>query len=119
MSPFKKKFSIKKRLEESKRILEKYPDRVPVIVERSSNSSDISEIDKQKYLVPKDLTVGQFIYVIRKRIKLESEQAIFLFINNLIPLTSRLMGEVYIEFKDKDNFLYVEYSGESCFGSDK
>ena len=39
-----------------------------MIVEKAEKS-DISDIDKQKYLVPADLTVGQFVYVIRKRIK--------------------------------------------------
>ena len=31
--------------------------------------------------MPSDLTVGQFVYVIRKRIKLAPEQAIFLFVS--------------------------------------
>jgi hypothetical protein len=46
---------------------------VQVIVERAPKS-DIAEIDKKKYLVPMDLTVGQFVYVIRKRIKLSPEK---------------------------------------------
>ena len=116
MSAFKQKFSFRKRLEESNRIIDKYPDRVPIIVERASNTSDIPVIDKQKYLVPKDLTVGQFIYVIRKRIQLKPEHAIFLFINDTLSPSSMLMGEIYKEKKDKDNFLYAKYSGESCFG---
>ena len=40
-----------------------------------------------RYLVPADLTVGQFVYVIRKRIKLSSEKAIFIFIKNTLPPT--------------------------------
>jgi GABA(A) receptor-associated protein len=35
--------------------------------------------------VPADLTVGQFVYVIRKRIKLSPERAIFIFIDNKLP----------------------------------
>ena len=31
---FKERFSLKKRLEESKRIIEKYSERIPVIVEK-------------------------------------------------------------------------------------
>ena len=82
---FKNKYSFESRKSESKRIMERYPDRIPIIVEKSKNS-DIKEIDKKKYLVPRDLTVGQFIFVIRKRIDLSSEQAIYIFINNkLIP----------------------------------
>ena len=40
-----------------------------------------------RYLVPGDLTVGQFVYVIRKRIKLTPEKAIFVFVGNVLPPT--------------------------------
>jgi hypothetical protein len=33
--------------------------------------------------VPQDLTVGQFVYVIRKRIKLPAEKAIFIFVDEV------------------------------------
>lgn len=42
-----------------------------------------------RYLVPADLTVGQFVYVIRKRIKLSSEKAIFVFVDNVLPPTGK------------------------------
>ena len=35
--------------------------------------------------------MGQFIYVIRKRIKLPPERAIFIFVDNVIPPTAALM----------------------------
>ena len=59
----------------------KHPDRIPVIVEKRQRDASLPEIDKKKFLVPSDLTVGQFVYVIRKRIKLAPEQAIFLFVS--------------------------------------
>ena len=40
-----------------------------------------------RYLVPSDLTVGQFVYVIRKRIKVSPEKAIFMFVQNVLPPT--------------------------------
>jgi GABA(A) receptor-associated protein len=40
-----------------------------------------------RYLVPADLTVGQFIYVVRKRIKLSPEKAIFVFVKDTLPPT--------------------------------
>ena len=94
---------------------EKYPDRIPVIVEKATGS-DIPDIDKKKYLVPTDLTVGQFVHVIRKRIKLAPEKAIFIFVNNVLPPTAALMSSIYDEHKDDDGFLYITYSGENTFG---
>jgi GABA(A) receptor-associated protein len=89
--------------------------------------SDITAIDKKKYLVPSDLTVGQFCYVIRKRIKLAPEKAIFIFVNEVLPPTAALMSSIYEEHKDDDGFLYItyapvrasltdRYAGENTFG---
>ena len=66
--------------------------------------------------MPVDLSVGQFVYVIRKRIKLPSEKAIFIFVNDILPPTAALISTVYEEHKDDDGFLYVLYSGENTFG---
>ena len=63
--------------------------------------------------MPADLTVGQFVYVIRKRIKLSPEKAIFIFVNNVLPPTAALMSSIYDDHKDADGFLYVTYSGEN------
>ncbi|GMH48152.1 hypothetical protein TrRE_jg13377 [Triparma retinervis] len=116
MSGFKTEIAFEKRQSEAARIRDKYPDRVPVICEKASRSGDIPDIDKKKYLVPADLTVGQFQYVIRKRIKLAPEKALFIFVNNTTPPTSQLMSTVFEESRDEDGFLYVKYSGESTFG---
>lgn len=99
------------------RILEKYPDRIPVIAEKAPKS-DIPDIDKNKYLVPADLTVGQFVYVIRKRMKLAPEKTIFVFVNRQLPSTAASMANVYKDNVDSDGFLYVTYSGENTFGMD-
>ena len=37
--------------------------------------------------MPGDLTVGQFVYVIRKRIRVSPEKAIFMFVKNVLPPT--------------------------------
>ena len=76
--------------------------------------SDIATIDKKKYLVPADLTVGQFVYVIRKRIKLSPEKAIFIFVDEVLPPTAALMSSIYEEHKDEDGFLYITYVPARC-----
>ena len=115
MSIFKKRNNIEKRKAESCRILSKYPDRIPIICEKGKDNN-MKDIDKNKYLVPADLTVGQFIYIIRKRIKMNAEQSLFLFINNKIPPTSTTISMMYDENKDEDGFMYVVYTGENTFG---
>ncbi|XP_031141420.1 gamma-aminobutyric acid receptor-associated protein-like 2 isoform X1 [Sander lucioperca] len=85
---FKEDHSLEHRCVESAKIRNKYPDRVPVIVEKVSGSQ-IVDIDKRKYLVPSDITVAQFMWIIRKRIQLPSEKAIFLFVDKTVPQSSR------------------------------
>jgi GABA(A) receptor-associated protein len=116
MSQFKKKFDFEKRRNEAKRIMDKYPERVPIIVENSVNSN-LPPLGKTKYLVPIDLSIGQFMYVIRKRIKLSPDQALFIFINSTLPSSAVPMSQLYKEHKDKDGFLYATISGESTFGT--
>jgi len=114
-SLFKLEQPLEKRQAESARIREKYPERIPVIVEKA-DKSEVPDIDKKKYLVPADLTVGQFVYVVRKRIKLGAEKAIFIFVKDMLPPTASLLSAIYDEHKDEDGFLYMTYSGENTFG---
>lgn len=65
-----------------------------MIVEKAPKAR-IGDLDKKKYLVPSDLTVGQFYFLIRKRIYLRPEDALFFFVNNVIPPTSATMGSLY------------------------
>jgi GABA(A) receptor-associated protein len=69
-------------------------------------------------LVPYDITVGQFIYVIRKRIRLPASSALFLFVGEdaiLLPINLEML-DVYHRYKNKDGFLYILYSKENVFG---
>lgn len=105
------------RLKKSQVILEKYPDRVPLIVQPSKNDRDAYPIDKSKYITPRDLTMMQLQQIIRKRVRFPPEKALFMFVNNKIfPITS-LVGAIYDEHKDADGFLYVTYCQENTFGS--
>lgn len=113
---FQDEVPYEKRVEESFKIREKYPDRIPCVVEKREKCVEIPSLDKQKYLIPSDLTFGQMIFVIRKRLRLSPEKAIFLFVNNKLPASSLLMSQVYIEHKASDGFLYIVYSSENTFG---
>jgi len=119
MSCYQKKFTHTQRKIEADRIIEKYPNRIPIICERSKTctDNDVAALDKRKYLVPKDLRLADFMYVIRKRMKLSPDKSIFLFVgnNNLAPC-SALLGLLYSQYKNNDGFLYISYNGESTFG---
>jgi GABA(A) receptor-associated protein len=114
---FRDNFPFQKRLNESIIIREKYPNRIPIICEKWGNDTEIPNIDRKKYLVPNDLSVANFMYVVRKRLKLSSDKGIYLFINDkVMPTTSASLSQYYESHKDEDGFLYISYSGESTFG---
>ena len=113
---FKTLYTFEKRLDESAKLNNKYKDRVPIIIDVSESNTNELVFDKAKYLVPFDISVSQFLYIIRKRIKLAPETALFLFINNSLPAASSTMGSVYESSKDPDGFLYAMISLESTFG---
>lgn len=101
-----------KRKQESEKIMDKYPNRIPIIVE-----SKTFELDKHKYLVPKNLTVGEFHLVLRKRINIKPEEAIFLLINNKAPMINSKMEDIYEEDKSDCGFLFIIITKESVFGN--
>lgn len=125
-SDFRKQFDYESRCNESARIREKYTSRVPIIVHRSPYEKDIPAINRRKFLVPDDLTMAQFMYVLRRRIELSSEKSMFLFVGDsidkskrnsgaLVP-TSRTIGQIDHQYRDTDGFVYIMYAGESTFG---
>ena len=113
--PFKKKNSFEKRKKEASSVLEKYPDRIPIIVQKH-NTCELPDIDKSKYLVPKDMNMSQFSFIIRKRIKLDPSQAIFITIGHSLAASNKTLTELYNDNKDEDGFLYMLYTNENTFG---
>ena len=128
MTSFKTKYSETQRKLESAKILKKYPERVPVIVEKSIGSV-LPDIDKHKFLVPGELSVAEFMSVIRKRTQLAPEVGIFIFIDPnkeedkskksslVIPPSGAILSQLYQEHKSPCGFLLVSYTGENVYGS--
>lgn len=108
---------LNERQKDVKNILAKYPNHIPICIYKNK-SCKLKDIDKDKYLVPNDLMVGQFLFTIRKRINLSPTEALFLFFGNdcMVP-SHALLSQVYKEHVNKeDGMLYAIYSAENTFG---
>ena len=117
MSTFRAKRNHDDRLAESRRIRSRYSDRVPIIVERGTRCQ-LPQIDKHKYLCPMDMTMGEFMWVLRQRIKLDPSQAMFLLTEHgTIPTTSSRLSDMYDRCQATDGFLYLTYTAENTFGT--
>jgi GABA(A) receptor-associated protein len=109
----------KDKLKESvKKILDKYDDRVPIFVFKSRRDNALNNIDKNKYIVPTNLTAGDLLNIIRKKLDINQEVSICLFINDKIMVSnSEKIGVLYEEYKNEDNLLNIYYCGENSFGN--
>ena len=99
-------------------LLNKYKDRVPVVIEQSETFKLV--LDSYKYLIPKKMTISQYMCIIRNKIKIKPIQALFMMIKNndqyiLAPMSSTL-EEIYSLYHDNDGFLYVTFKLENTFG---
>lgn len=116
-SKFKDANTFDMRLTESSRVLERYPDRIPIICEKIQQI-DLPDVDRHKYLAPHYLPIGEFAQVIKHRIKLRPEEALCIFINGKIMAYNNTLGSIYANEKDADGFLYMRYGKENVFGTD-
>uniref|UniRef100_A0A670XWX8 Microtubule associated protein 1 light chain 3 gamma n=1 Tax=Pseudonaja textilis TaxID=8673 RepID=A0A670XWX8_PSETE len=88
-----------------------------VIVERYQKEKYLPLLDKTKFLVPQELTMTQFITIIRSRMALSATQAFYLLINNKsLASMSFTLAEVYRDYKDEDGFVYMTYASQEMFG---
>lgn len=94
----------------------KFPGRIPIFVTKALNARDIPDIPKRKFLVPNNISIGQFIWIIRRQIQMPPEKSLFLFINNTLPTTSSLISELYSIHKSSDGVLHMMYTSENTFG---
>ena len=94
------------------KLLGKYPDRVPVMVQSKVDA----ETQVLKYMVPRDRTIAQMIVQLRKHIKMTPKQAIYLFINNTLPPNSATVGEIWEQHRNSENVLQIVYALETTFG---
>ena len=97
------------------KILKRYPNKVPLYVEKGK-SSKLKDLPKKKYLLPSNMTLGDFMIYIRKQIKLSPNEALFLFINGKLEVNSLKISEIYHREKDENCILHIIYDTENTFG---
>lgn len=125
---YKQEHTFEARKAEATKMRAKYPTRLPVIVERyaGANDSEIPAIDKNKFLIPDEMTVGQFMFIVRKRLTLNEAQALFLFVeatnadgdrSQILAKSSDKVASLYEQYQDTDSFLYIVYTSQNAFGA--
>jgi GABA(A) receptor-associated protein len=97
-------------------LMANHPTRVPVLIEKGRGST-VGDLDRHKYLLEKDMTMGHVVCLIRSRIKIRPEQAIFIFVDNgILPPNASHVGQIYEAYKSGDGMLRITYRSENTFG---
>jgi GABA(A) receptor-associated protein len=122
-----KKISFDDRKKQSEKILSKYPDKCPIYL--SFDSNVLVKLGKKcnlnKYIVTSELTLGQFLAIIRNKINFTPYESLTLFIeeykndklkSTIVATNSSTIGELYSKNKDDDGFLYLRLFKENVFG---
>ncbi len=107
------------RILKSKILLKKYPNSVPVILEKNENDKILPNINKTKYIMPKDMTVSNIIQILKSNMNetMTEHSAIYLLCEDNVMLSgSQSVEYIYNNYKNKDGFLYIKYCGENVFG---
>ena len=112
----KKTVSFDERKLKASVMLKQHPGRIPVVVECSEQLQYSNPLKKNKFIVPYDMSLSQFMFIIRKHMNLKPIDAVYVFINNILHPTTSIMGDLYATYKDEDGFMYLSVYQESTFG---
>lgn len=108
-------YPLEKRKKEVNLLMMRHPTKIPVIVYTKNKQAPL--LKKCKFLVNTDITVAEFMHIMRKYMELKHYESVFLFTEkNTIPPSSYTVQALYKEHKNEDGFIYLEYSVESTFG---
>jgi len=105
-------------IENRKQLLQKlktaHPNSAFIIADRADTR--VQKLDKYKFTMPETCTWSEFLCVLRKRIGLNPDEALFVFVNNTLPASIMTMGELSQQAAGPDGFIVALYCKEQTFG---
>ena len=127
MSSYKNSVSFNVRREATKNILNKYPDKCPIYLtfDNKLKLKQRAGTNFNKYIINNNLTMGQYMAVLKKRVEMGDKMGLTLFINiykndkltnTILPTLTMSVEQAYNDYKDEDGFLYMTFVAENTFG---
>ena len=128
---FKESTSLELRKEQSLKMKERCPDKIPVVLEKYQSGEALGDdsklqISQTKFLVPVEFTFGKFLQIVRARMQqtsvsdegghqemqpLDKRLAIYIFFkDNKLQKMDTPMAEIAARNVDADGFLYAVYT---------
>lgn len=116
---FQSSTPLEKRKSDFAVVREKYPGTVTIYVDTDDKNS--FELSKNKFIVPENMTAGQFMMSVRSKMKKlkPTESLTAMAVNKKVTVQvtmSKTMSSIFDEYKDEDGCLYMTIVGENTFG---
>tara|TARA_Y100001970_G_scaffold266543_1_gene355372 strand:+ start:157 stop:486 length:330 start_codon:yes stop_codon:yes gene_type:complete len=97
-------------------ILKKHPNKVPLVIHHDKNKKKL-----YKFIIPSDSSITDLLYIVRKRVNLDPEQAIYIYVNTPdgksdLLSANLLLSNIYDENKLDNGLLHLIYAEENVFG---
>lgn len=106
--PFVKDNTLDERKKLCEEIKQKHEGKIPIII----STKDIN-LNKDKYVVPLDLTAKQFINCTRNyTTNVNEDNIVFVLVNDILVETDDVIGDIYKKHKSDDGFLYLKMCKE-------
>ena len=104
-------------------LLKKYPGRIPIIItSKTIKFKDSNNKNNSNFIIPSNITMAEFIIMIRKRVELYKEESIFVFVidkktkKDILAPASITMDSLYSQYKDDNLILNLYFEKEAVFG---
>ncbi len=91
------------------------PSKVPVVMIHIGDGDSELELGNPRFLFPRDFTLDQVSTIIRRKLELDKNTALFMYLKNRL-VKGKQLHELYDQYKDTDNVLYLCYSRERTLG---
>ena len=139
---YKDRVSFEDRVKEAEDTKSRYPNKVPLIIERHKSEKYLPEMDKVnnrrhrdfdlsltfcflqiKWLVPQEMSLAQLSGVIKQRLEIppQADQQLFLLIQSpdlgpSLPSLLTSLSSLHSSHSNTDGFLYLHYSSQESYG---
>lgn len=110
--------TFEQRLTQATKFKSKFPNALPVVLQRDRNSSLPENLNNQLFLAPRTLSAGEFSALIRRKVCLNSSEALMMFVKDSVLVTvDSTIAALYERHSADDGFLYIFCTDHASFGT--
>ncbi|VDD97642.1 unnamed protein product [Enterobius vermicularis] len=88
-----------------------------IIQTKFSNEKKLPELERDLYMIPYKMTVGQLQNVLKRQMRMNRRHGMIILVNgSVIPALQTSMAELAYKYLDEDGLLYITYANDDAYG---